>query len=112
MGSSSYQASFCVTAFRLRPVKEKRVRPKEILKVSDYRAITNPVPHFAPIPIMSTARARYSGPSPKFILALNIGTSLSGVAYAFLDPGQVPETRYVRWQALLQIPDPVIKGNE
>ena len=83
-----------------------------MLKVSTYRTITNPVPRLAPIPIMDPARAHYSGPSRKLIVAFDIGTSFSGAAYAFLDPGQVPKIRYVTWQALLPIPDPLTKVSE
>jgi len=73
---------------------------KEILKASVYRTITNSVPHLAPVLIMSTARACYSGPSRKLVIALDIGTTFSGAAYTFLDPGQVPEIRPVTRQAL------------
>jgi len=61
---------------------------------------------------MDPARARYSGSSRKLIVAFDIGTSFSGAAYAFLDPGQVPQIRYVTWQAVLPIPDPLTKVSE
>ncbi|KAF9783757.1 hypothetical protein BJ322DRAFT_877685 [Thelephora terrestris] len=48
---------------------------------------------------MDINRARYSGPSRKLVVALDIGTTFSGAAYAFLDPGEVPRiqsvTRYL-----------------
>ena len=69
--------------------------PKEILKASGYPTITNPVPRLASIPIMHTTRAPYPGTSRKLVLAFDVGTTFSGVAYAFLDPGQVPEIRPV-----------------
>jgi hypothetical protein len=105
-------SDFYVTAFHLCPVKEKCGGPKEMLKVPGGRTITNPVRHFAPTPIMSTARACYSGPSRKLVVALDIGTTFSGAAYAFLDPGQVPQIRSVTRQVLLRIPDPPTRGNE
>ena len=60
---------------------------------------------------MDTARARYSGPSRELVVALDIGTTFSGAAYAFLDPGQVPQIRSVTKQVFLPILDPVTIGN-
>ena len=37
----------------------------------------------------------YDGPTRKLVLAFDIGTTHSGVAYAFLDPGEVPEIHSV-----------------
>jgi len=88
------------------------VGPKEILKASGYRTITNPVPRLAPVPIMDTARARYPGPWRKLIVAFDIGTTFSGAAYAFLDPGQVPQIQPVTRQALPPVPNPVTICNE
>ena len=53
-----------------------------------------------PVPLslttmMEAARARYSGPSRKLVVALDIGTTFSGAAYTFLDPGQVPQIQPV-----------------
>ena len=56
---------------------------------------------------MDIARARYSGPSRKLVVALDIGTTFSGAAYAFLDPGQVPQIQSVTRQVVLPIPDRV-----
>jgi len=39
------------------------------------------------------ARLYCSGPSRKLIVALNIETTFSGVAYAFVDPGEIPIIR-------------------
>ena len=61
---------------------------------------------------MDIARARYSGPSRKLIVALDIGTTFSGAAYAFLDPGQVPQIRSVTKQVFSPSLDLVAKGNE
>ena len=54
---------------------------------------------------MDTTRARYSGSSRKLIVALDIGTTFSGAAYAFLDPGEIPQIRSVTRQALLPVLD-------
>ena len=61
---------------------------------------------------MDITRAPYDGSSRKFIIALDIGTTFSGAAYAFLDPGEVPQIIPVTKQALRSIPDPVAKGNK
>ena len=107
MGSSLYVAGFCVTALRLRPVKEKWGGPKQTLKVSAYRTITNPVPRLALSPIMDPPRDPDSGPSRKLIIAFDIGTTFSRAAYAISRPIYAPKAKYVTWQALLPIPDPV-----
>lgn len=44
---------------------------------------------------MTTLRSSYTGDSRKLLLAFDIGTTYSGVCYAFLDPGIVPETQPV-----------------
>jgi len=49
---------------------------------------------------MSPGRAWYSGHSRKLVVALDIGTTFSGAAYALLDPGQVPQIRSVTRQVL------------
>jgi len=84
---------FRVTAFHLRPVK---------LNVSDCRAVTVPVRRPALTPIMDKARPSYSGRLRKLVVALDIGTTFSGAAYALLDPGKVPQIRSVTRQVLLQ----------
>ena len=85
---------------------------EEILKVSCYRTITSPVLCLAPIHTMDITRAPYSGPSRKLVVAFDIGTTFSGAAYAFLDPGQVPQIQPVTKQALPPILDPVTRGNK
>ena len=40
-------------------------------------------------------RTPYNGTVRKLVLAFDIGTTYSGVAYAFLDPGQVPQINSV-----------------
>jgi len=92
--------------------KGKVWRVQEILKVPGCRTITNPFFRLAPTPTMSAARACYSGPSRKLVVALDIGTTFSGAAYAFLDPGQVPQIRSVTRYVLLPTPDLVIRDNE
>ena len=44
---------------------------------------------------MDIARDRYSGAERKLIVALDIGTTFSGAAYAFLDPGEIPRIQSV-----------------
>lgn len=47
-----------------------------------------------------TSRKPYNGPKKALAIALDVGTTFSGVSYAVLDPGEVPKiyevTRYVR----------------
>ncbi|KAF9783759.1 hypothetical protein BJ322DRAFT_1109608 [Thelephora terrestris] len=50
---------------------------------------------------MDIPRIRYSGPSRKLVVALDIGTTFSGAAYAFLDPGEVPRIQPVTRKAFL-----------
>ena len=40
-------------------------------------------------------RTPYNGSSRKLVLAFDIGTTYSGAAYAFRDPGEVPEIHSV-----------------
>ena len=44
---------------------------------------------------MDVSRARYTGSKRKLAVALDIGTTFSGAAYAFLDPGEIPQIRSV-----------------
>jgi hypothetical protein len=44
---------------------------------------------------MTVTRSAYTGPSIKLVLAFDIGTTYSGVSYALLDPGFVPEIKSV-----------------
>ncbi|KAF9649037.1 hypothetical protein BDM02DRAFT_3095383 [Thelephora ganbajun] len=55
---------------------------------------------------MDIVRARYSGPSRKLVVALDIGTTFSGAAYAFLDPGEVPRIQSVTRRVLLYLNNP------
>ena len=54
---------------------------------------------------MDIARTRYSGPSRKLVVAFDIGTTFSGAAYAFLDPGEVPRIQSVTRQVFLAFTD-------
>ena len=69
--------------------------PKKTFEVAGRCMISDPL---SLTPIMETARARYSGPSRKLVVALDIGTTFSGAAYTFLDPGQVPQIQPVTRQ--------------
>lgn len=40
-------------------------------------------------------RTPYNGASRKLVLAFDIGTTYSGAAYAFLDPGEVPKINQI-----------------
>ena len=53
---------------------------------------------------MDISRARYAGPTRKLVIALDIGTTFSGAAYAFLDPGEIPQIRSVTRQVIPPIP--------
>ena len=61
---------------------------------------------------MDATRARYSDPSPKFVVALDIGTTFSSAAYAFLDPSEIPTIRSVTKQVFLPIRDLAAGGSE
>lgn len=47
-----------------------------------------------------TIRKPYNGPKKALAIALDVGTTFSGVSYAILDPGEIPKiyevTRYVQ----------------
>jgi len=86
---------------------------KEILKVSGYLwKDQNPVRRFSLTPTMNIVRAPYSGPSRKLVVALDIGTTFSGAAYALLEPGQVPETQFVTRRVVPSIAAPVTNFDE
>ena len=48
---------------------------------------------------MEETRTSYTGRTRKLVVALDIGTTFSGAAYALLNPGQVPQIRSVTRQA-------------
>lgn len=50
-------------------------------------------------------RAPYTGETRKLILAFDIGTTFSGAAYAFLDPGNVPKIFPVTKWVITSYPD-------
>ena len=72
----------------------------------------DPIRRIALAPIMNTTDAIYYGPSQKLVVALDIGTTFSGAAYGFLDPGEIPIIRSVTKQVFPPIPDPVTRGSE
>jgi molecular chaperone DnaK (HSP70) len=47
------------------------------------------------VTVFLMTRAAYNGTSRKLILAFDIGTTNSGAAYAFLDPGEIPKINLV-----------------
>ena len=96
--------------FHLRLVKESVAGLKEYLKSPAVERLHTRRLSLAPI--MDTARARYSGPSRKLVVALDIGTTFSGAAYAFLDPGQVPQIRSVTRRVFPLILDLLTNGND
>ena len=61
---------------------------------------------------MDISRARYAGSTRKLVIALDIGTTFSGAAYAFLDPGEIPQIRSVTRQVVPPIPVLVMVSNE
>ena len=44
---------------------------------------------------MAATRTAYQGPKRKLVIAMDLGTTFSGVSYALLDPGKVPDIRTV-----------------
>jgi hypothetical protein len=60
---------------------------------------------------MDIARAPYTGLSRKLVVALDIGTTFSGAAYALLDPGEVPKIQPVTRQ-IFPVSDPATDGDE
>lgn len=44
---------------------------------------------------MATNRPPYHGTKRRLVLAFDLGTTFSGVSYAILDPGKVPEIKTV-----------------
>jgi len=59
-----------------------------------------------------TARASYSGRSRKLVVALDIGTTFSGAAYALLDPGEIPKIQSVTRRVPPLISGLVTNGDE
>ena len=49
---------------------------------------------------MDTTHTVYAGCTRKLVVALDIGTTFSGAAYAFLDPGEIPQIRSVTRQVI------------
>ena len=60
---------------------------------------------------MNATRTHYSGFSRKLVVALDIGTTFSGAAYALLDPGEVPQIQSVTRQAS-PIPDHLVINSD
>jgi hypothetical protein len=60
---------------------------------------------------MDAILGRYTGSSRKLVVALDIGTTFSGAAYAFLDPDQVPQVEPVTRQVHLLLPGRPVTGN-
>ena len=56
---------------------------------------------------MEATRPRYYGLSRKLVVALDIGTTYSGAAYALLDPGEVPKIQSVTRQVPPPVPNQV-----
>jgi len=55
---------------------------------------------------MEAGRSVYSGTSRRLVIALDIGTTFSGAAYALLDPGEVPQIQSVTKQASPKVTNP------
>lgn len=56
------------------------------------RLVTTPL---SLAPTMDVAHTVYACCTRKLVVALDIGTTFSGAAYAFLDPGEIPRIRSV-----------------
>ena len=75
-------------------------------KVPSHRTrIADAARHLSVTSAMAEPRARYSGSSRKLVVAFDIGTTFSGAAYMFLDPGQFPQIRSVTRPVLPPILD-------
>ena len=88
--------------------------PKKHLTLPCWRAISNFVHYYfltSTMDVPHVPRARYSGLSRKLVVALDIGTTFSGAAYALLDPGEVPQIRSVTRQAFPPVPDHLVINN-
>ena len=81
--------------------------PGKCLSLRPLSAVADPVRRLALVPTVmnSATRALYSGPSRKLVVALDIGTTFSGAAYGFLDPGEIPIIRSVKKQVFPPILD-------
>jgi len=66
--------------------------PVHLIDTVSCQSSSLPVYH---LPAMAITRSPYKGTSRKLVLAFDIGTTYSGVSYAFLDPGVVPEIKGV-----------------
>ena len=75
--------------------------------------MNGPQPRCLPLtPAMQPARANYTGLSRKLVVALDIGTTYSGAAYALLDPGKATQIKSVTRQASTPYSGLVTNGNE
>ena len=90
-----------VPVFHFRPVCKGKVW----LGSKQYSKTGVPNPYRPLYPVMDIDRARYSGLSRKLIVALDIGTTFSGAAYAFLDPDEIPRIQPVTRRVFLVFAD-------
>ena len=93
-----YQPQFAYIKLNLFPSRASSPRPRKVwripLRLIKCRLFARvPLLHPPPPRVMTITRSPYNGPSRKLVFALDIGTTYSGVCYAFLDPGVVPEAK-------------------
>lgn len=50
--------------------------------------LVRPTP--CPVPVSMSSLKPFDGPTKKLVLALDVGTTFSGVSYVVLEPGKVP----------------------
>lgn len=70
--------------------------PTPLLSTSHHeRAASSFLPSSLPLFQMAATRTAYQGSKRKLVIAMDLGTTFSGVSYVVLDPGKVPDIKTV-----------------
>jgi hypothetical protein len=80
------------------------VSPKSYT-LADAEQGSSPTEPTNPIKQLGTARNPYTGHKKAIVIALDVGTTFSGVSYAILDPGEAPKI-YEVTRCVLRVPSP------
>jgi hypothetical protein len=94
---------------RIRPRSGSASLRKVLNIIEDARpsVSVHPPLSLSPSPILSlmkqtgTVRKPYTGQKKAIVIALDVGTTFSGVSYALLDPGEIPKIYEVTRSVLL-----------